>query len=55
MRAIERKCADIFAAAIANRYIRNAAINRIHSRLRERTVGDKSASCPAGVREENIT
>ncbi len=52
MRAVERAMGEVFAAVIANRALRNAAMNLLHAKLRERSLGERGDGCPEGVKEE---
>lgn len=52
MRAVEKAMGGLFAAAAANRALRGAAMGVLHSRLKERSLGDRGDSCPQGVKEE---
>ena len=52
MKVTEKAAVGVFAAVAANRVLRCAAMNALDLKLRERSLGDRGAGCPPGVREE---
>ncbi len=50
MRAADRAMGGFFTAALANRTVRNAAMNVLQAKLRKRSLGDRAGGCPAARR-----